>query len=105
LEEGHNKKLLGVKKGKTTLPSQQKVQDLKIGDHLTEVVLRPDLSFQDALIVAMKAEKAAFRLYSELAEATENANARQLFLNLAQEEARHKLRFEVEYDDFMYKEN
>jgi rubrerythrin len=104
-EEGHKQKLLGVKQGKTTLPSQQKVQDLKIGDHLTEVVLRPDLSFQDALIVAMKAEKAAFRLYSELAEATENANARQLFLNLAQEEARHKLRFEVEYDDFMYKDN
>jgi len=63
------------------------------------------LSFQDALILAMKAEKAAFRLYSELATATDNAELQTMLLGLAQEEAKHKLRFEIEYDDYALKEN
>jgi len=104
-EQGHKQKLLGVKSGKTALPSKEKVQDLRIGDHLAEVKLRTDISYQDALILAMKAEKAAYRLYNELADAADDQNARNLFLNLAQEEARHKLRFEIEYDDFAYREN
>lgn len=104
-EQGHKQKLMGIKGGKFALPSQQKVQDLKIGDHLVEVELKSDLDFQDALILAMKAEKAAFRLYHDLAEATDDHNARNLFLSLAQEEARHKLRFEIEYDDYAYKDN
>ena len=63
------------------------------------------MELQDALIVAMKAEKAAFKLYSDLAEAAGDANTRNLFQSLAQEEARHKLRFEIEYDNYVYKEN
>ena len=30
---------------------------------------------------------------------------RELFLSLAQEEAKHKLRFEIEYDDMILTEN
>ena len=30
---------------------------------------------------------------------------RKMFLSLAQEEAKHKLRFEIEYDDEIMKEN
>ena len=59
----------------------------------------PALDYQQALIVAMKKEKAAFKLYSALAEQTTDAAFRELFLALAQEEAKHKLRFEVEYDE------
>jgi len=104
-EQGHKMKLLGVKEGKFAMPSQQKIQDLKIGDNLMNVDLKPDLDFQDALILAMKAEKAAYKLYSDLAEATDDENARNMFLALAQEEAKHKLRFEIEYDNYAYKEN
>ena len=104
-ELGHKKKLQNVKEGKYAMPAQQKVQDLKIGDHLVEVELKTDISFQDALILAMKAEKNAYRLYNDLAEASDDAKAKELFLTLAQEEAKHKLRFEIEYDDFTYAEN
>ena len=104
-EMGHKGKLEGIKAGKYAMPSQQKVQDLKIGDHLVEVELKADIEFQDALILAMKAEKAAYRLYSDLAEATDDDNAKNLFLSLAQEEAKHKLRFEIEYDNYAYKDN
>ena len=104
-EMGHKGKLLGIKEGKYAMPSQQKVSDLKIGDHLVEVELKTNIDFQDALILAMKAEKAAFKLYSELADATDDENVRNLFLTLAQEEAKHKLRFEIEYDNYAYKDN
>ncbi len=104
-EQGHKAKLMGVKQGKFAMPSKQKVQDLKIGDNLVNVELKPNLDFQDALILAMKAEKAAYKLYNDLSEATDDENARNLFLGLAQEEAKHKLRFEIEYDNYAYKEN
>lgn len=40
-------------------------------------------------------QKAAFRLYSDLASRTEHAELKETFLMLAQKEAKHKLRFEI----------
>ena len=104
-EVGHKQKLLGVKEGKLLLPAEEKVLDLKIADYLIDVEPDAKMEYQDALIVAMKAEKAAFRLYSDLAEATEDEGLKGTLLALAQEEAKHKLRFEVEYDDRVLAEN
>ena len=100
-EMGHKDKLMAVKSGETFNPSDQSVEDLKIGDYLVDIVPSPDMSFQDALILAMKKEKSAFRLYSDLAEVTSDERVRNVFLSLAQEEAKHKLRFELEYDDLL----
>jgi len=63
----HKGNLLSVKKGEKLLSPDQPVLDLKVSDHLVDVEATPDISFQDALIVAMKREKAAYRLYSDLA--------------------------------------
>ena len=79
--------------------------DLKIGDYLTDVEPGPNLNYQEALIVAMKKEKASFKLYIDLAAITDNENLRSVFSLLAQEEAKHKLRFEIEYDDYVLSEN
>ena len=104
-EQGHKAKLLGVKEGNFDLPSQDKVLDMKIAENLVEVELRTDIDLQGALILAMKAEKSAFRLYNDLAQAADNDKVKDLFTGLAQEEAKHKLRFEIEYDDYAYREN
>ena len=104
-EKAHKAKLLAVKDGKLMLAVEKSVMDLKLGDNLVEIELSADLGYQEALIVAMKAEKAAFKLYSDLAETTDDANLRQTFLELAQEEAKHKLRFEIEYDENVLTEN
>jgi rubrerythrin len=105
-ELGHKKKLESIRKGNRDAVPQEKVADLKIGDYLVEVnTSRDDLSYQEALIVAMKEEKAAFRLYTDLADRSPDPGIRQTFLALAQEEAKHKLRFEIEYDDYILKEN
>ena len=98
-ERGHKAKLEAVKEGKRLLPAAGKVMDLKIADYVLDVEPSSDLDYQDALILAMKEEKAAFRLYSDLAAATDDEALRVTLLALAQEEAKHKLRFEIEYDD------
>jgi rubrerythrin len=97
----HKRKLLGVKRGEAVLLKEERIVDLGISDTVKEVPLSPGLDFRQALVIAMKAEKEAFRLYSDLATATDDANLKNLFLLLAQEEARHKLRFEIEYDDYL----
>ena len=103
-EMGHKKRLEGIKAGKALI-SATKVMDLKIGDYLVEVEPGGDLDYQHALILAMKREKAAFRLYSDLAATVDDNQLKLAFLGLAQEEAKHKLRFEVEYDDNILAEN
>ena len=107
-ELGHKKKLENLKSNsrRTAIFVDEKVQDLQIGDYIVDVnTSRDDLSYQDALIIAMKEEKAAFKLYSDLALKTNEPDFKQMFLMLAQEEARHKLRFEIEYDDNILQEN
>ena len=99
-EEKHKTKLLAVKSGKKIEASiGGKTTDLKLSDYLVDIEPSPDMEYQDALIVAMKMEKAAFRLYSDLAANTDDTGLKDLFLSLAQEEAKHKLRFELEYDE------
>ncbi len=104
-EEGHKAKLLEVKAGKLSLPTGGKVADLKISDYTVDVEPSPGMDYTQALVAAMKAEKAAFRLYSDLAASAEDPALKDLFLGLAQEEAKHKLRFEIEYDERVMTDN
>jgi len=104
-EMGHKKKLIKVKEGGEMVTSTAKVADLKVGDYLADVEVRDNLTYQEALILAMKREKMAFKLYSDIAASVEDATVRNLFLGLAQEEAKHKLRFEIEYDERILTEN
>ena len=104
-EEKHKAKLLAIKEGKLMVTAGQEITDLKISDYLVDAEIKPDMDYQEALLVAMKKEKAAFVLYNLLSEATNDESLQVTFKNLAQEEAKHKLRFEIEYDDFVLKEN
>ena len=104
-EKGHKAKLLQIKSGKQMQVAEEKILDLKNGDYLVDAEPSWDIDYQQALILAMKAEKAAFRLYSDLASATDDPTLKAALLGLAQEEAKHKLRFEIEYDDEILKQN
>jgi rubrerythrin len=103
-EAKHKERLIGVKEGKQLMPAEQKIIDLKIGDYLVDVPASPDMDYQDALILAMKKEKASFKLYNDLAATTDDGNLQNLLLGLAQEEAKHKLRLEIEYDEYILTE-
>ncbi|MFQ6041913.1 MAG: ferritin family protein [Candidatus Poribacteria bacterium] len=105
-EAGHKAKLIGIKEGKLMTPAERKVMDLKIGDYLVDVEPDPTkLDYQGALILAMKREKASFKLYTDLAETTDREDLRATLLSFAQEEAKHKLKLEIEYDDYVLTDN
>ncbi|MCK4637960.1 MAG: ferritin family protein, partial [Bacteroidales bacterium] len=104
-EMGHKARLTNIKEKQLFEFKEEKVTDLKIADYLVESEAKPDMTYQNFLIVAMNKEKAAFKLYSDLAKIAPNNEIREIFLSLAQEEAKHKLRFEIEYDDYVLKEN
>ncbi|MBU0489882.1 MAG: ferritin family protein [Bacteroidetes bacterium] len=101
----HKARLVEIKeRGIFNMPVE-KVADLKIGDYLVSDPVHAGMSYQQALIVAMKREKAAFKLYSALAEKAPNADLKSIFMALAVEESKHKLRFELEYDEHVLSEN
>jgi len=104
-EKGHKKKLEDVKSGKRLIAAAQKVLDLKLSDYLVDTEPSPHMDYQQALLLAMKKEKKAFKMYNDLAGSTDDASLQAVFLSLAQEEAKHKLRFEIEYDDFVMTDN
>jgi len=103
-ELGHRLKLEAIKRGEILLVEEQ-VKSLDIADYVVDVEPRPDMDYTDALVLAMKKEKAAYRLYLDLAAMAEDEELTDMFLSLAQEEAKHKLRFEIEYDDTVLKES
>ena len=104
-EQRHKAKLLAVKGGGGELTPHHEVIDLKIVDYLVEVEATAEISFQDALIHAMKREKAAYELYTDMAAKVSDAGLQEVFRGLAKEEAKHKLYFESEYDERVLRDN
>ncbi len=105
-EQAHKDRLIAIRaKGMLTTAPTKSVADLRIGDYLVAEEPTADLDYQGALILAMKKEKAAYKLYSDLAALAEGDSLTHVFLRLAQDEARHKLRFEIEYDENILVEN
>ena len=84
---------------------EKQILDLKLSDYTVAEEPGPGADYQTVLIFVMKKEKAAFKLYTDLAGMTTDPAIQELLLSLAQEEAKHKLRFEIEYDDNILSEN
>ena len=57
-----------------------------------------DMDYADMLLLGVEKEDAAFRTYVNLIPNVSSEESREVLLALAQEEVRHKLRFETEYD-------
>jgi rubrerythrin len=98
-EAKHKARLVKIKAGEMPAVTTEKVQDLKISDYMVDVEPTPNMTYAEALQFAMKAEKAAFKLYMDLAAKTDDPSLTEIFQSLAQEEAKHKLRFELEYEE------
>ncbi len=104
-ERGHKKRLLNIQSSGQFKMMEKHIQDLKIEDYLVDVSETVGLTYQAALILAMKKEKAAFKLYMNLAAKVDDPLLKSLFETLAQEESKHKLSFEIEYDEYVLREN
>lgn len=57
-----------------------------------------DIDYSDALLVAIKKEEIAFKLYAEMAAKIKNYELKNAFYQLAEEEVKHKIHFEKEYE-------
>ena len=98
-EEGHKRHLESIKSGELPALTIRQVQGLGIAEHLAKPEPSANMSYAEALAFVIKAEQAAHELYTGLAEMTDDPNLSAVFTALAGEEAKHKRRFEVEYDE------
>jgi len=86
-----------IKTGKT-LSTLEKVT---IPDHnyiVSEVDSVLDMDYKDVLLLGIEKEEASFRTYVNLLANVHDEESREVLLALAEEEVKHKLRFETEYD-------
>ncbi len=104
-EIGHKVRLTEVRDQGLYKMEPEEVTDLQIADYLVSIRPSPEMSYSDALVLAMKREKAAFKLYMDLSERATDQEMKSLFLSLAIEESKHKLRFELEYDEYVLRDN
>jgi len=69
-------------------------------DYVLEEGLPQDFTGADALRVAITKEHAAYRLYIDLLRMVQSPEAVETFAALADEEIRHKLKFEQAYENY-----
>ena len=74
---------------------------LKVQEDITidvEVESGFSLNYKEALIMGIQKEDAAFKTYIESATLTSDPELREVFIRLAEEEVKHKVKFEIEYN-------
>jgi rubrerythrin len=85
-----------IKTGRAATPTEDLELKADTDFHIPAGPL--EITYKDMLVMAMQKEEASFRLYVDLVGRITDPNSRETLLALAQEEVRHKLRFETEYD-------
>ena len=105
MEKGHIVILENIRSKGIGDVTVKKVTNLNISEYIVDVKPYDNMTYQDVLIVAMKKEEQAEKLYKDLAGNFPGTDLETLFLKLSSEEAGHKLQFETLYDEHVLKEN
>jgi rubrerythrin len=79
------------------------ITDIKRSDYTVAMEYGKNMAYNEILMIAMKREENALKLYNTLLENTDNPEQKTVFKVLCQEEAKHKLALETLYDDYMAK--
>ena len=108
IEEQKHEKILRDFKTKGISKSLEEYQlkwitDIKRGDYLVDLEYEKGLPYNEILLLAIKREEKALRLYNDFLEKADTDESKKLFKVLCQEEAKHKLALETIYDDYMAK--
>ena len=77
------------------------ITDIKRSDYVDEIEYHSGMGYSDLLLMAMKREEKALKLYNDMLSKAESDAQKKLFKMLCQEEAKHKLALETMFDDFM----
>ena len=96
----HKAKLeLEILKTGKTLPQQQIPPGRPESDYIiSDSDLPLDIDYTDMLLLGIAKEEAAFRMFVNLIPTVQDEESREILLALAEEEIRHKIRFQDEYD-------
>jgi rubrerythrin len=70
---------------------------------MVDLTYRKGMPYADILRLAMKREEKSLKLYNDLAGRSQEKDLVQVFKMLSQEEAKHKLKLETLYDDYVAK--
>jgi rubrerythrin len=98
-ERGHKKMLEKLDMAKLKSYEFGEIVDLQISEYLEDIPYSKDMDYPDILRYAMKSEEKSRNFYLRSAEKCEDADLKKVFRMLAQEEAKHKLKFEKIYED------
>ena len=77
------------------------ITDIKRSDYMVDLSYEKDMPYNEILLLAMKREEKALKLYNDFLEQADTDDSKKLFKVLCQEEAKHKLALETMYDDYM----
>jgi rubrerythrin len=93
-------KLELIKQGYTLAPEtgSPRPADYEWQEHLELDQDALNMNYAEALLVAIQKERAAFQLYTQLITMAQAQQFRTMLLELAEEEMRHVIQFEREYD-------
>jgi rubrerythrin len=101
-EEKHEEALrLEVIKQGYTLPEEADKEAISDYDWQERLELDQEamnMNYTDVLILAIQKERAAFQLYTQLISMAQESRFRKMLLELAEEEMRHVIQIEREYD-------
>ena len=77
------------------------ITDIKRSDYLVDLDYEQGMPYNEILLLAMKREEKALKLYNDFLDQADTDEGKKLFKVLCQEEAKHKLALETIYDDYM----
>lgn len=77
------------------------IPDLKRSNFLVDIEYEKGMGYKDMLHLAIKREEKALALYNDLQDKSDDQEMKNLFKVLCQEEAKHKLKLETMFDDYM----
>ena len=81
-----------------TLPIEQELPEPKTNYVMSNVDAQLNMDYKDLLLLAMEKEEASYRTYISLVPSVHDPASREILLAIAEEEIKHKYRFEIEYD-------
>lgn len=103
-EDKHKSKLEKFDLKKIGEMKIKEIKGLGMSERMEDIPFGPELSYEELLRLAIKAEEKSEQLYTSTAKLVTDPSLKKLLLILAQEEVGHKVKLEKIYDDEVLKE-
>lgn len=100
----HRRLLEAFRKDEAKMIHFAHVSDFKLAETMEDQVLSINMKPADAIALAMKKEEAAMKHYQALADASNDAEQKNIFLELAEMERGHKAKMETAFVDIGFPE-